>query len=56
MTVIDEDDATAAPIDMLESWFEAHGWSAERVGEDEVVASAQGAWGQTRRTGGRRPR
>lgn len=46
MTVIDDDDASAAPIDMLESWFEAHNWSAERVGEDEVVASAQGAWGQ----------
>ncbi len=46
VTVIDDDDASAAPIDMLESWFEAHNWAAERVGEDEVVASAQGAWGQ----------
>ena len=35
----------AAPIDMLEAWFEAHGWSHERVGDDEIVASAQGAWG-----------
>ena len=36
----------AAPIDMLEAWFEAHGWTYERIGEEEIVASAQGSWGQ----------
>ncbi len=42
---IDEDGGSAAPIDMLEAWFEAHGWSNERVGDEEIVASTQGAWG-----------
>ena len=43
--VIDEDNGSAAPIDMIEAWFEAHGWSNERVSDDEIVASTQGAWG-----------
>lgn len=33
----------AAPIDMLESFFAAHGWTYER-GEDEIVATASGSW------------
>lgn len=32
----------AAPIDMLAAYFEAHGWSYDQVGEDEIVASTQG--------------
>lgn len=36
----------AAPIDMLEAWYGAQGWSNERVGDDEIVAATQGAWGQ----------
>ncbi len=36
----------AEPIDMLEAWYEAQGWTNERVGEDEIVAATQGAWGQ----------
>ncbi len=36
----------SAPIDMLESYYEAHGWSHERLGEDEVVATFQGSWAQ----------
>ncbi len=36
----------AAPIDMLESWFDAQGWANDRIGEDEIVAGTQGAWGQ----------
>lgn len=36
----------ASPIDMLESWFDAHGWNHERVGDEEVVSSTQGSWGQ----------
>ena len=42
---IDMDGQSAAPIDMLEAWFEAHGWTHERLGDDEIVASAQGSWG-----------
>ena len=42
---IDIDGQRAAPIDMLEAWFEAHGWTHERVGDDEIVASAKGSWG-----------
>jgi len=37
---------TSAPIDMLEHYFSAHGWSPERNGEDEVVATFQGSWTQ----------
>jgi len=36
----------AAPIDMLEAWYDAQGWTNERVGDDEIVAATQGAWGQ----------
>lgn len=41
----DEDDGGQSPIDSLESWFEARGWPCERLGEDEVLATAKGAWG-----------
>jgi hypothetical protein len=33
----------AAPIDMLESYFAAHGWSHERE-DDEIVAKFKGSW------------
>ncbi|PZU57047.1 MAG: hypothetical protein DI547_14515 [Sphingobium sp.] len=36
----------AAPIDMLAAYFEAHGWSFEHAGEDEIVANTQGSWAQ----------
>ena len=36
----------AAPIDMLESYFAAHGWQHERVRDDEIVATVQGSWAQ----------
>ena len=39
----DEDDG---PIDVLESYFDAHGWSSERVGPDEVIATVPGSWTQ----------
>ena len=42
---LEEDDGNTAPIDMLEAWFDARGWSHERVGDEEIVASTQGAWG-----------
>lgn len=35
----------AAPIDMLESYYAAHGWSHERD-EDEVVAKFKGSWAE----------
>jgi hypothetical protein len=35
-----------APIDVLESYFEAHGWTHERVGDDEIVATVPGSWAQ----------
>lgn len=34
----------AAPIDMLESYFAAHGWSYDRQNDDEIVASVKGSW------------
>ena len=37
---------TSAPIDMLEHYYSAHGWSYERHGEEEIVASFQGSWAQ----------
>ncbi len=33
----------AAPIDMLESYYAAHGWSFERD-DDEIVAKVKGSW------------
>lgn len=33
----------AAPIDMLESYFAAHGWTYERE-DEEVVAKVKGSW------------
>lgn len=37
----DRDDA--APIDMLESYYSAHGWTFERE-DDEIVARVKGSW------------
>ena len=39
----EHDSEPQAPLDMLEAYFTAHGWSAER-GEDEVTASVKGSW------------
>ncbi len=35
-----------APIDMLQSWYAAHGWSHERLSDEEIIATVQGSWGQ----------
>lgn len=35
-----------APIDMLEQYFGAHGWTSERSGDEEIVAHFQGSWTQ----------
>ena len=39
----DRDDEADAPLDMLESYFAAHGWPAER-GDDEVTTTVKGSW------------
>jgi len=39
----DDEREDAAPIDMLESYFAAHGWTHERQ-DDEVVAHVKGSW------------
>ena len=48
--MVDEIDAGrddgAAPIDMLESYYAAHGWAHERLGDDEIVANVKGSWAQ----------
>lgn len=33
----------AAPVDMLETYFSAHGWTTERD-DDEIVAKVKGSW------------
>ena len=40
-TDLERDDA--APIDMIEDYFAAHGWEHERH-DDEVVATVKGSW------------
>ena len=35
-----------APIEMLEHYFGAHGWTYERNGDEEIVANFQGSWTQ----------
>lgn len=35
-----------APVDMLEAYCAAHGWSHERNGEDELTARIRGSWGE----------
>ena len=39
----DQDQEPAAPIDMLEAYYNAHGWDFERH-EDEIVATVKGSW------------
>jgi len=48
MGMLDEaefDRDAAAPIDMLETYFAAHGWTHERE-DDEIVAKVKGSWTQ----------
>jgi hypothetical protein len=46
MDEIDMSSDGATPIDVLENWMAAHGWTHERIGDEEIVAAASGAWGQ----------
>lgn len=43
---VDLSQAPAAPIDMLEHYFGAHGWACERNGDEEIIASVEGSWTQ----------
>ena len=48
MTVDDFENVrdASAPIDTLEQYFAAHGWSFERSADEEIVANFQGSWTQ----------
>lgn len=35
-----------SPIDRLEEYFIARGWAHERMGDEEIVATAGGSWAQ----------
>ena len=39
----DHESDAAAPIDMLEAYYAAHGWEHERH-DDEIVATVKGSW------------
>ena len=39
----DQESDAAAPIDMLEAYFAAHGWEHERH-DEEIVATVKGSW------------
>lgn len=42
-----DDGAVAlAPLDILEDYFDAHGWQSERNGDEEIVAGVKGSWTQ----------
>ena len=43
LTQHDQEPDDAAPIDMLEAYYAAHGWDFERH-EDEIVATVKGSW------------
>jgi hypothetical protein len=45
MLMLDHDDQAddAAPIDMLEAYYAAHGWEHERH-DDEIIATVKGSW------------
>ena len=43
LSEVDDDRDDAAPIDMLESYYAAHGWSYDRQ-DDEVIAKVKGSW------------
>ncbi len=46
ITIADMNAEGATPIDALEGWLDAHGWTNERVTDDEIVARTNGSWGQ----------
>lgn len=36
----------SAPLDILEDYFDAHGWQSERNGDEEIVTAIKGSWTQ----------
>ena len=40
------EDEDGCPVDILEDYFEARGWSSERAGPDEIIATVPGSWTQ----------
>ena len=36
--------SSAAPLDMLEHYFGAHGWAFERQSDEEITAKVEGSW------------
>jgi len=42
----EEGAAEGDPVDVLEACCEAHGWSSERLGPDELIATVPGSWTQ----------
>lgn len=34
------------PLDTFQTLFDAHGWTHERSGDDEIVASGESSWGE----------
>ena len=42
----EEDQNDGDPVDVLEAYFDAHGWTSERLGADEVVGTVPGSWTQ----------
>jgi hypothetical protein len=49
MTLEDFEEAegeSAAPIEMLENYFSAHGWAYDRNADDEIVANVKGSWAE----------
>ena len=43
LSEVDDDRDDAAPIDMLESYYAAHGWNFDRQ-DYEIVAQVKGSW------------
>lgn len=47
--IVDEyesEQADDGPVDTLEAYFDAHGWTHERLGHDEIIATVPGSWTQ----------
>ena len=42
----EEGEPDGDPIDTLEAYFEARGWTAERLGAEEIIGTVPGSWTQ----------
>lgn len=43
---LDDGSLATGPLDVLEDYFTAHGWQAERNGDEEIVTAVKGSWTQ----------